>query len=510
MNYAILAILVVAVIALAMFMWRRPEHHASATEEDAPPDEEAGPVAHTALGCAIVERDVGAVQAELAKGPDLAEAVVDDLPPLLAATAWFAEVVPDVIAAGAPLDHCDRDLGSALMIAAVKREIEAARVLVEAGIPIDLMNDSCARALHMAAYTGGWEMLDLLLDAGASVDQPTLQGGTPLRAGAARGYEGIVIQLMERGADPHVVDKFGERPADYARKVRHPATAARLEAAPEVEPSEPPEGWPVVAPLTSHLPRRGDASIISVAHALERGALLREIACSSIEAPSVLLVVRRVASPRLTIGVGHIDDPDPRIARRDVELLLYRYEGNEPSPVVDPPPPEAVEAAADLARRPYHLALWSDRARATAASFTEAQIPALAAVMAYPPESPAHLDEWDAVFRAQTAAALLISHVGEGAWIGSARRSALFDLTDGPVDWSNTAAIIALYDVARRETSTRADVVEHLLELARLPITPPTFQHLIVPAATALLCLGELDDDARKELRELVGSARSD
>ena len=92
----------------------------------------------------------------------------------------------------------------------------------------------------------------------------------------------------------------------------------------------------------------------------------------------------------------------------------------------------------------------------------------------------------------------------------SNRQARLLDLTRGPADWANAAAMVALFDVATREPATRAEIREALLALTRIEMTPPRYQHVMRPAALVLRELGDLDRETARALDELIHPPEDD
>jgi hypothetical protein len=124
--------------------------------------------------------------------------------------------------------------------------------------------------------------------------------------------------------------------------------------------------------------------------------------------------------------------------------------------------------------------------------------------MVYPPPAPEDVEPWDWYLRVQVAAALIASHLGDEPWAESPRRILLEAVLDGPVDWTSTAAVIALLDVARRDEAARPLIVTALLRTARRSMNPAAYQHAIRPAGLALLELEGVPADVLRELKDLV------
>jgi hypothetical protein len=464
---------------------------------------------HSELGRAIAARDHDAVKRLLDDDADPNEAARDDLPALFAAVAAFEgddRTVRLLIARGANVEHVSKELGSALSLALTRNAHDLAHLLIDQGVPLDAVNEGGATALHMAAFRGDVGMVSLLVDRGIPVDVRSFLHGTPLRAASEAGHLEVVELLLSRGADPEPVDVLDALPSDYALRNGHHDIVHTLDraskrgnasATPRVRPrkSGPASSRAIVW-------GRGDASITVVSDSVRRGIQMMDVACSSIEAPSATLAIQRAVSG-LAVSALAGDAHDPREPIGEVSFRLWTYEGIEPKATITPKP-ETRALVGAFAKRPYSLAGWSDVAKELAEDLDEDAIDDVLAVMTDPPEGPSYLTAWDFWFRAQIAAALLVSHIGKTPWPESKRRARLFDLTRGPCDWANGAAMIALLDVATREPRTKPEIREALLALTKIEMTPPRYQHVMQPAALILRELGDLDAATTADLDELI------
>lgn len=460
------------------------------------------PPALSPLGAAIEAGDTERVRGLLSSGTDPNAAARDDMPALHTAVGRGATgLVRPLLDAGAHSNHVVPQIGSALGLAAARGDAATARALVDAGIDHDLVMEGGAHALHLAALGGHIEIVKLLLDRGFEVDRPNHAGGTALRSAADAGHGSVVGVLLASGARTDVRDRYGKRPTDYASAKGHDAIVRMLAKATRGE-SEPPRAPLEHVPFAQMLPRRSDATINIARQMLAQGLRGVQTAASSLEAPSCAVCLREPFGPSFEIGVGHLDTPDPREPIRDVRFRLWRYERTRPERIDDDDDPDAEDRVLALAIVPYSETVWWERAAGERED--EETLRGLCGAMTDPGPRPRYLDVWDWWFRTQVAAAFRIARAEGAAWVGSLRREALLDLADGPADWSNTAAILALGAVARHDESAVADVRSELLRIARRPLTSPAYQHAISPAACALLDLGGLDEPTRAEMEALV------
>ncbi len=187
-----------------------------------------------------------------------------------------------------------------------------------------------------------------------------------------------------------------------------------------------------------------------------------EISLSSLEAPSARLAIEQYqvesyGKADLQVTIEELQHPDPRVPRGPVEYLLWRYEGTDPLPAVEPPAPGIADAVGALAAHPYEAGAWSYQARRIAAELGTASLRDLLGVMVHPPARPAEYTIWDWIYRVQVASAFVLAHLDSG-WEDSLRRRVLLSLARGPLDWTVEAAIIALGQLAVEEPAAKPEV----------------------------------------------------
>ncbi len=218
------------------------------------------------------------------------------------------------------------------------------------------------------------------------------------------------------------------------------------------------------------LPEPSDATISLLRHIdAQQDADHLKVDLSALESPSARLAVELYQRERLgkvdfTVSVAAIQEPDPRLPRGPVEYVLWRYEGVDPRPVIEPPSRRVAKAVAALAASPYRAEAWSGQARHIAAKLGVGRVGDLLGAMLHPPKRPPQFTIWVWLQRMQLAAAFVIAHLDPG-WEGSVRKRVLFSLARGPMDWTVEAAVVALMQIAREESAATRDVAALYSEL---------------------------------------------
>jgi ankyrin repeat protein len=111
----------------------------------------------------------------------------------------------ELIEAGEDLAAQDKFVGTALHWAALKDNVDAARILIDAGADVNLPKIGGQETpLHIAAERGSAEVATLLIDAGADIEARTAasaEGAMPLHSAAGTDRVDLVQLLIEAGAD---------------------------------------------------------------------------------------------------------------------------------------------------------------------------------------------------------------------------------------------------------------------------------------------------------------------
>lgn len=126
-----------------------------------------------------------------------------------------------------PLQH-----KTALHHAAAGGHSGVIRVLLRARADAHAVDGRGSTALHYASYFGHDEAVHTLLEAHAVIDVQDHEGVSPLHWAALQGFSGIVAMLLDRGADPNLLEANGNKftPLDYAQINDHHDCEALLGA----------------------------------------------------------------------------------------------------------------------------------------------------------------------------------------------------------------------------------------------------------------------------------------
>lgn len=252
------------------------------------------------------------------------------------------------------------------------------------------------------------------------------------------------------------------------------------------------------------MPFREESILKMVGHWLQSDDVPVRMAISSMEAPSALLACREILRPDLSI-LFHVPEPDPTLPFKEVRFCLWAFEKEKgnlsllPIPGVPEPPGLLKELVGDLAQEDYVLETWSEEARATMERH-QFGCDAIAAVMVHPPNRPDSVDAVDWRFRVQVAAGLMIARQACEPFWDSPSCEAILSILHGPVDWTSTAAVVALLDVALREPESRERIIETLSELLTRPMTPIWYMCVYRPIVSCLVQIPGISPDLQEAL----------
>jgi ankyrin repeat protein len=150
-----------------------------------------------------------------------------------AARSGRAEIVSDLLSAGADVDRASASFGTPLVGAAANGHEQVVEMLLRAGAEVDARDYRGNTGLWYAAAHANVPMIDRLLAAGADVNVSCLDQSTPLIAAAAAedNAPAAIRRLLRAGADPFAVDQDGRTAFDTARRVGSERAAELLRSA---------------------------------------------------------------------------------------------------------------------------------------------------------------------------------------------------------------------------------------------------------------------------------------
>ena len=93
-------------------------------------------------------------------------------------------------------------------------------ILLGANVPVDSKNDAGETPLHLASYMGHLLIVEQLIDRGANINGRNEYNETPLFYAARRKMPALVRLLLQRHADPDLVDDNDEKAIDHAEDER--------------------------------------------------------------------------------------------------------------------------------------------------------------------------------------------------------------------------------------------------------------------------------------------------
>lgn len=128
---------------------------------------------------------------------------------------------------GVDINARSRNGDTALMLAALQSDTDAAIALIDKGAQI---NRPGWTALHYAAASGNLDIIRRLLEASAFIDAESPNRTTPLMMAARSGHAEAVRLLLDEGAELGLKNELGLSAADFARAQGHRELADSLDS----------------------------------------------------------------------------------------------------------------------------------------------------------------------------------------------------------------------------------------------------------------------------------------
>ena len=151
---------------------------------------------------------------------------------LAAAHDGKLEEVRAAIKNGTPVNWVDERGQTALMLSAFNGHAEIVKLLLDGGAKVELRDGTGRTALMFASTFDSTDAVGLLLAKGSDVNAvDSGEKWTALMFAAAEGHQGVVVQLLEHGANPRTLDVDGDDAAAFAVQRGHRDLARMLQEA---------------------------------------------------------------------------------------------------------------------------------------------------------------------------------------------------------------------------------------------------------------------------------------
>ncbi|KAF7062964.1 hypothetical protein CFC21_069504 [Triticum aestivum] len=158
---------------------------------------------------AVKHGHLPAIKYLLDHGADLPLQRGDDTLLHSAAARGQSEIVKFLLSKGADVDAIS-DLGTPLVLAALKGHPSALKILLQHGADPN-KGGGLFGIIDVALHKSSVSCVKLLIQGGAN-----MSGDNPLAKAAEKGLTEAIKCLLEAGADPNVVDRFGRLPIELA------------------------------------------------------------------------------------------------------------------------------------------------------------------------------------------------------------------------------------------------------------------------------------------------------
>ncbi|XP_078118523.1 uncharacterized protein ankrd50l isoform X2 [Sander vitreus] len=179
---------------------------------------------HSALSAALLEGHSEVAELLMRRGADtdVRDAEGRPLLYLLVLENCLEKATLLIEKSGVPLESRDSEGRTALHVASWQGCVEMVDLLLKHGANPNAQDTEGRPPMHSVAWTGHVEVGCRLLDSsGVNIDLACHQKATALSIAAQEGHANIVAMLLERGANPNHMDKYGRSPVKVAGKHGH-------------------------------------------------------------------------------------------------------------------------------------------------------------------------------------------------------------------------------------------------------------------------------------------------
>ncbi|XP_069573130.1 ankyrin repeat domain-containing protein 50 [Brachyistius frenatus] len=179
---------------------------------------------HSALSAALLEGHADVAELLMKRGADtdVRDAEGRPLLYLLVLEGSLGMAALLIEKGGVPLESRDSEGRTALHVASWQGCVEFVDILLKHGANPNAQDTEGRPPMHSVAWTGHAKVGRRLLEAsGVNIHLACHQGATALSIAAQEGHANIVAMLLERGANPDHIDKYGRSPVRVAGKQGH-------------------------------------------------------------------------------------------------------------------------------------------------------------------------------------------------------------------------------------------------------------------------------------------------
>uniref|UniRef100_A0A3Q1EJA5 Ankyrin repeat domain 50-like n=1 Tax=Acanthochromis polyacanthus TaxID=80966 RepID=A0A3Q1EJA5_9TELE len=179
---------------------------------------------HSALSAALLEGHADVAELLMKRGADtdVRDAEGRPLLYLLVLEGRLDMATLLIEKGGVPLESRDSEGRTALHVASWQGCVEIVDLLLNHGANPNAQDAEGRPPMHSVAWTGSAKVGRRLLEAnGVNIHLACHQGATALSIAAQVGHVNIVGMLLERGANPDHIDKYGRSPVKVAGKHGH-------------------------------------------------------------------------------------------------------------------------------------------------------------------------------------------------------------------------------------------------------------------------------------------------
>lgn len=179
---------------------------------------------HSALSAALLEGHTDVAELLMKRGADtdVRDAEGRPLLYLLVLEGRLDMATLLIEKGGVPLESRDSEGRTALHVASWQGCVEIVDLLLKHGANSNAQDAEGRPPMHSVAWTGNAKVGRRLLEASSvNIHLACHQGATALSIAAQVGHANIVAMLLERGANPDHVDKYGRSPVKVAGKHGH-------------------------------------------------------------------------------------------------------------------------------------------------------------------------------------------------------------------------------------------------------------------------------------------------